>query len=44
MGWVNSIPFEEMKGNALMLAKTASILKMPTVLLPAWRSTRKVHG
>ncbi|CAB3968934.1 MULTISPECIES: isochorismatase family protein [Burkholderia] len=32
MGWVRSIPFEEMKRNALMLAKTASILKMPVVL------------
>jgi hypothetical protein len=27
MGWVRSIPFEEMKRNALMLAKTARILK-----------------
>src|SRR5690606_279880 len=32
MGWVKSIPFEEMKRNALMLAKTARILKMPVVL------------
>lgn len=32
MGWVKSIPFEEMKRNALMLAKTAAILKMPVVL------------
>ncbi len=32
MSWVRSIPFEEMKRNALMLAKTASILKMPVVL------------
>lgn len=32
MGWVRSIPFEEMKRNALMLAKTARILKMPVVL------------
>jgi len=32
MGWVKSIPFEEMKRNALMLAKTASILKLPVVL------------
>ncbi|MGF6960732.1 isochorismatase family protein [Paraburkholderia youngii] len=32
MGWVHSIPFEEMKRNALMLAKTASILRMPVVL------------
>lgn len=32
MGWVKSIPYEEMKRNALMLAKTARILKMPVVL------------
>jgi len=32
MGWVQSIPFEEMKRNALMLAKTARILSMPVVL------------
>ena len=32
MGWVKSIPFEEMKRNALMLAQTARILKIPTVL------------
>ncbi len=32
MSWVKSIPFEEMKRNALMLAKTASILKLPVVL------------
>jgi nicotinamidase-related amidase len=32
MGWVQSIPFEEMKRNALMLAKTARILKLPVVL------------
>lgn len=32
MGWVKSIPYDEMKRNALMLAKTASILKMPVVL------------
>ncbi|KAF1710143.1 isochorismatase family protein [Pseudoxanthomonas sacheonensis] len=32
MGWVRSIPLEEMKRNALMLARTASILKMPVVL------------
>ena len=32
MGWAKSMPFEEMKRNALMLAKTAKILKMPTVL------------
>jgi nicotinamidase-related amidase len=32
MGWVHSIPFEEMKRNALMLAETARILKLPVVL------------
>lgn len=32
MGWVKSIPFEEMKRNALMLANTARILKLPVVL------------
>lgn len=32
MGWVKSISFEEMKQNALMLAQTARILKLPTVL------------
>lgn len=32
MGWVKSIPFEEMKRNALMLAKTAKIMKLPVVL------------
>lgn len=32
MGWVQSIPFEEMKRNALMIAKTAKILNMPVVL------------
>ncbi|KOF55261.1 isochorismatase [Achromobacter sp. DMS1] len=32
MSWVKSIPFEEMKRNALMLARTASILKLPVVL------------
>ncbi len=32
MGWVKSIPFEEMKRNAVMLAETARILKIPTVL------------
>jgi hypothetical protein len=29
---VKSIPFDEMKRNALMLAKAASILKLPVVL------------
>ena len=32
MSWVKSIPVEEMKRNALMLAKTAGILKLPVVL------------
>lgn len=32
MGWVNSIPLDEMKRNAVMLAKTAQILNMPVVL------------
>lgn len=32
MSWVHSIPFDEMKMNALMLAQTARILKLPTVL------------
>lgn len=32
MGWAKSMPFEELKRNALMLAKTAQILKMPVVL------------
>jgi nicotinamidase-related amidase len=32
MGWAKSMPFEEMKRNALMLAKTAKILKLPVVL------------
>jgi nicotinamidase-related amidase len=32
MGWVRSIPFEELKRNALMLADTARILKLPVVL------------
>lgn len=32
MSWVSSISFEEMKRNALMLAKTAAILGIPTVL------------
>ncbi|KJS26801.1 MAG: isochorismatase family protein [Gammaproteobacteria bacterium] len=32
MGWVKSIPYEELKRNALMLAKTAAILKLPVVL------------
>lgn len=29
MSWVKSIPLEEMKRNAVMLAKTAKILKLP---------------
>lgn len=32
MSWVHSISFDEMKQNALILAKAASILKMPVVL------------
>lgn len=32
MSWVKSIPFANMKRNMLMLAKTARILGMPTVL------------
>lgn len=32
MGWVKSTSFEEMKRNALMLAQTARILKLPVVL------------
>lgn len=32
MSWVKSLPFEEMKRNALMLAGAARILKLPTVL------------
>ncbi|MET3354374.1 UNVERIFIED_ORG: nicotinamidase-related amidase [Xanthobacter viscosus] len=32
MGWAKSMPFEELKRNALMLAKAAKILKIPTVL------------
>ncbi|WP_456618619.1 MULTISPECIES: isochorismatase family protein [unclassified Bradyrhizobium] len=32
MSWVKSIPFEEMKRNALMLAKVAGIYKLPVVL------------
>jgi nicotinamidase-related amidase len=32
MGWVKSIPFGVMKRNALILATTAKILKLPTVL------------
>lgn len=32
MSWVKSISFEEMKMNALMLAQSARILKMPVVL------------
>lgn len=32
MGWVKSIQFEELKRNALMLAKAAQILGIPTIL------------
>ena len=32
MGWAKSMPFAELKRNALMLAKAARILKLPVVL------------
>lgn len=32
MSWVKSIPFEDMKLNTLLLAHTAKVLQMPTVL------------
>ncbi|MFJ8924287.1 isochorismatase family protein [Streptomyces sp. NPDC102415] len=32
MGWVSSIPFDEVKANALALAKTAKAVGMPLVL------------
>ncbi|WAT02020.1 isochorismatase family protein [Rouxiella chamberiensis] len=32
MGWAKSMPFEELKRNALMIAKSAAILNMPVVL------------
>ncbi|WP_413727200.1 isochorismatase family protein [Sodalis sp. RH19] len=32
MGWAKSMPFDELKRNALMLAKSAAILDMPVVL------------
>lgn len=32
MGWAKSMPYEELKRNALMLAKTAKIMNLPTVL------------
>lgn len=32
MGWAKSLPFDEVKRNALMLAKTAAILNIPVVL------------
>ncbi|MFZ9034982.1 MAG: isochorismatase family protein [Francisellaceae bacterium] len=32
MGWVNSISIEDLKRNALMLAKTAAIFNIPVVL------------
>ncbi|HEL4101848.1 isochorismatase family protein [Stenotrophomonas maltophilia] len=32
MGWAKSLPFEELKRNALMLAKSAKILNIPTIL------------
>ena len=32
MGWARSIPFEVMKQNTIMLAKSAKILRMPIIL------------
>lgn len=32
MGWAKSMPFDELKRNALMLANTAKIMKLPIVL------------
>lgn len=32
MSWAKSMPFERLKSHALMLAKTAAILKLPVVL------------
>ncbi|MCH4579987.1 isochorismatase family protein [Achromobacter xylosoxidans] len=32
MGWVKSIPFDALKRNAILLAKTAKTLKIPTIL------------
>ncbi|WP_241617470.1 isochorismatase family protein [Rosenbergiella epipactidis] len=32
MGWAKSMPFEELKRNTLMLAKSAAILNMPVLL------------
>lgn len=32
MGWVKSISFEEMRLNTILLAKTAKVLQIPTVL------------
>ncbi|WP_337014367.1 isochorismatase family protein [Pantoea sp. AS142] len=32
MGWAKSMPFEELKRNALMIAKSAAILNIPVVL------------
>ncbi len=39
MSWVKSIPFDEMKRNALMLAQTARILKLPVVLTSSTAQT-----
>ena len=41
MGWVKSIPFEEMKRNAIMLAHTARILKIPVVLTSGMEEFRQ---
>lgn len=43
MGWVKSIPFEEMKRNALMLAQAASILKLPVVLTSSMEEYSQGH-
>lgn len=32
MGWAKSMPFDELKRNALMIAKSAAILGMPVIL------------
>lgn len=43
MGWVKSIPFKEMKRNALMLAQAASILKLPVVLTSSMEEYSQGH-
>jgi hypothetical protein len=37
VGWVKSIPFEEIKRNVLLLAQAARILKLPVVLTSSLR-------